>query len=59
MYWIWKYFKFCWHLFVGNLELFLKGQEQTVNEDSEQLYDPNQVIENVDGEDGPLNGKFV
>ncbi|KAK3094202.1 hypothetical protein FSP39_025408 [Pinctada imbricata] len=38
-----------------NLELFMKGQEQTLNEDNEQSYDPSQVIENVDGEEGPLN----
>ncbi|XP_069116571.1 1-phosphatidylinositol 4,5-bisphosphate phosphodiesterase beta-4-like isoform X2 [Argopecten irradians] len=40
-----------------NLELFMKGQEQ-LNEDVEPGEDPSVVIASVDGEEGPLNGKW-
>jgi len=42
----------------GNLELFTIGMEQS-NEDNEPGEDPNVMIANVDGEEGPINGKYA
>lgn len=43
----------------GQLELFIKGQYQIAAEESAQDQDPlNKVIEDIEGEDGPMNGKL-
>ena len=47
-----------WCLFSsGNLELFLKGQQEQ-NDDMEIPFDLGVVV-NVDGEEGPLNGQYL
>lgn len=44
--------------FAGQLELFMKGQYQIAAEESTQDQDPlNKVIEDIEGEDGPMNGQ--
>ena len=43
------------HLFSGQMELFLKGQE-CINDDLPGE-DPEVVAEAIDGEAGPINGK--
>lgn len=52
-------FSYLFIFLTGQLELFIKGQYQIAAEESAQDQDPlNKVIEDIEGEDGPMNGKL-